>query len=400
LTQNKNSDKIIHHLPNFANENLWEVEMKQEKTLSVFDKYLSLFVILCMISGAYLGIKFPSAVNVLSRWSVAQVSIPIAIVLWIMIFPMMVQIDFDRLKEIRNSPTALWITLVVNWLIKPFSMYLIAVLFFRFVFGRFISPDVAQGYIAGAVLLGAAPCTAMVFVWSYLSGGDPNYTLVQVAVNDLVVILAYAPIVKFLLNLNKMVVPYSTVFFSVIIYVVIPVTLGYLFRKWALKNKGEEWLENVFVRDMKNITIIGLLLTLIVIFMFQGEKIYNNPKDILLIIIPLVIQTYFIFGIGFVLTRIFKVRYEYAAPATMVGASNFFELAVATAIILFGLGSPATLATVVGVLVEVPVMLSLVDIMKRSRNLYAVYEPKKVFAPEELSTNIAYKDIENDRKDN
>jgi ACR3 family arsenite transporter len=400
LTQNKNSDKIIHHLPDFANENLWEVEMKQEKTLSVFDRYLSLFVILCMILGAYLGIKFPSAVNVLSRWSVAQVSIPIAIVLWIMIFPMMVQIDFDRLKEIRNSPTALWITLVVNWLIKPFSMYLIAVLFFRFVFGRFISPDVAQGYIAGAVLLGAAPCTAMVFVWSYLSGGDPNYTLVQVAVNDLVVILAYAPIVKFLLNLNKMVVPYSTVFFSVIIYVVIPVTLGYLFRKWALKNKGEEWLENVFVRDMKNITIIGLLLTLIVIFMFQGEKIYNNPKDILLIIIPLVIQTYFIFGIGFVLTRIFKVRYEYAAPATMVGASNFFELAVATAIILFGLGSPATLATVVGVLVEVPVMLSLVAIMKRSRNLYAAYEPKKVFAPEELSTNIAYKDIENDRKDN
>jgi len=374
--------------------------MKQEKTLSVFDRYLSLFVILCMILGAYLGIKFPSAVNVLSKWSVAQVSIPIAIVLWIMIFPMMVQIDFDRLKEIRNSPTALWITLVVNWLIKPFSMYLIAVLFFRFVFGRFISPDVAQGYIAGAVLLGAAPCTAMVFVWSYLSGGDPNYTLVQVAVNDLVVILAYAPIVKFLLNLNKMVVPYSTVFFSVIIYVVIPVTLGYLFRKWALKNKGEEWLENVFVRDMKNITIIGLLLTLIVIFMFQGEKIYNNPKDILLIIIPLVIQTYFIFGIGFVLTRIFKVRYEYAAPATMVGASNFFELAVATAIILFGLGSPATLATVVGVLVEVPVMLSLVAIMKRSRNLYAAYEPKKVFAPEELSTNIAYKDIENDRKDN
>lgn len=374
--------------------------MKQEKTLSVFDRYLSLFVILCMILGAYLGIKFPSAVNVLSRWSVAQVSIPIAIVLWIMIFPMMVQIDFDRLKEIRNSPTALWITLVVNWLIKPFSMYLIAVLFFRFVFGRFISPDVAQGYIAGAVLLGAAPCTAMVFVWSYLSGGDPNYTLVQIAVNDLVVILAYAPIVKFLLNLNKMVVPYSTVFFSVIIYVVIPVILGYLFRKWALKNKGEEWLENVFVRDMKNITIIGLLLTLIVIFMFQGEKIYNNPKDILLIIIPLVIQTYFIFGIGFVLTRIFKVRYEYAAPATMVGASNFFELAVATAIILFGLGSPATLATVVGVLVEVPVMLSLVAIMKRSRNLYAAYEPKKVFAPEELSTNIAYKDIENDRKDN
>ena len=374
--------------------------MKQEKTLSVFDRYLSLFVILCMILGAYLGIKFPSAVNVLSKWSVAQVSIPIAIVLWIMIFPMMVQIDFDRLKEIRNSPTALWITLVVNWLIKPFSMYLIAVLFFRFVFGRFISPDVAQGYIAGAVLLGAAPCTAMVFVWSFLSGGDPNYTLVQVAVNDLVVILAYAPIVKFLLNLNKMVVPYSTVFFSVIIYVVIPVTLGYLFRKWALKNKGEEWLENVFVRDMKNITIIGLLLTLIVIFMFQGEKIYNNPKDILLIIVPLVIQTYFIFGIGFVLTRIFKVRYEYAAPATMVGASNFFELAVATAIILFGLGSPATLATVVGVLVEVPVMLSLVAIMKRSRNLYAAYEPKKVFAPEELSTNIAYKDIENGRKDN
>lgn len=372
--------------------------MRQEKTLSVFDKYLSLFVVLCMVFGAYLGIKLPGVVNALSKFSVAQVSIPIAIVLWIMIFPMMVQIDFDRLREIKQSPKALWITLVVNWLIKPFSMYLIAVLFFRFIFGNLINTSVAQGYIAGAVLLGAAPCTAMVFVWSYLSGGDPNYTLVQVAVNDLVVILAYAPIVKFLLNLNKMVVPYSTVFFSVLIYVVIPVTLGYLFRKWALKNKGEEWLENVFVRDMKNVTIIGLLLTLIVIFMFQGEKILNNPKDIVLIMIPLIIQTYFIFSIGFILTKIYKVRYEYAAPATMVGASNFFELAVATAIILFGLASPATLATVVGVLVEVPVMLSLVAIMKKNKNQYRTYAPSEELIKVENPTGATPEIISRDEK--
>jgi ACR3 family arsenite transporter len=344
--------------------------MEKEKRLSVFDKYLSAFVVLCMILGAVLGVKFPKSVDILSKFSVAQVSIPIAIVLWIMIFPMMVQIDFSRIGEVRKSPQALWVTLVVNWLIKPFTMYLISVLFFKFLFVRLIPGSVSSGYIAGAVLLGAAPCTAMVFVWSYLAGGEPNYTLIQVAVNDLVVIAAYAPIVKFLLGLNKMVIPYSTVFCSVIIYVVIPVVIGYTFRKWAIKQKGEEWLENVFVKSMKNVTIIGLLATLIVIFMFQGNKILANPRDIFLIIIPLVVQTYLIFLIGFVSTKYFRIRYEFAAPATMVGASNFFELSVATAIILFGLGSPATLATVVGVLVEVPVMLSLVGIMKRSRHSF------------------------------
>lgn len=366
--------------------------MEKEKALSFFDKYLPAFVLTCMILGALLGVKFPQAVGVLGRLSVAQVSIPIAIVLWVMIFPMMVQIDFGRLKEVKRSPQALWITLVVNWLIKPFTMYLIAVFFFKFAFARFIPADLSSGYIAGAVLLGAAPCTAMVFVWSYLSNGDANYTLVQVAVNDLVVIAAFAPIVKFLLNLNKMVIPYSTVFFSVLIYVVIPVILGYSFRRWAIFRKGEEWLEKVFVRKMKDVTIVGLLLTLIVIFMFQGDKILSNPKDILLIIIPLVLQTYLIFFIGFVLTKLLKVKYEFAAPATMIGASNFFELSVATAIILFGLGSPATLATVVGVLVEVPVMLSLVFIMKRSRNMFAAYGEAKPVIQEDILPVASFKD--------
>ena len=340
--------------------------MAKRNMLSIFDKYLSVWVILCMILGVYFGVKFPSAVNTLGRLSVAQVSIPIAVVLWVMIFPMMVQIDFGKLKDVYKHPKAMWITLVVNWLIKPFTMFFFAVLFFKYIFLLFIPLPVASGYVAGAVLLGAAPCTAMVFVWSYLSGGDPNYTLAQVAVNDLVVIVAYAPIVKFLLGLNKMVIPYSTIFYSVVIYVLIPVVLGYISRKFIIRTKGKKWLTEVFVKEMKNVTIIGLLATLIVIFMFQGKAILHNPIAVMLIMVPLVIQTYFIFFTGFLMAKGLNVKYSLAAPATMIGASNFFELSVATAVILFGLGSPATLATVVGVLVEVPVMLSLVSIMKKS----------------------------------
>ena len=344
--------------------------MCKKSGLSVFDRYLSVWVILCMILGAYLGVKFPSVVKSLGRFSVAQVSIPIAVVLWIMIFPMMVQIDFGKLKEVYKHPKAMWITLIVNWLIKPFTMFFFAVLFFKFVFSSFIPTSTASGYVAGAVLLGAAPCTAMVFVWSYLSGGDPNYTLAQVAVNDLVVIVAYAPIVKFLLGLNEIVIPYSTVFYSVVIYVLIPVIFGYILRKFIVNTKGEEWLAKVFVKDMKTVTIIGLLLTLIVIFMFQGKAIMRDPIAVILIMMPLIIQTYFIFFVGFAMAKWSNVKYSLAAPATMIGASNFFELSVATAVILFGLGSPATLATVVGVLVEVPVMLSLVSIMKKSCSLF------------------------------
>jgi len=344
--------------------------MAKKSGLSFFDRFLSVWVALCMILGAYLGVKFPSAVKALGKFSIAQVSIPIAVVLWIMIFPMMVQIDFGKLKDVYRHPKAMWITLVVNWLIKPFTMFFFAVLFFKYIFSPFIPLKVASGYVAGAVLLGAAPCTAMVFVWSYLSGGDPNYTLAQVAVNDLVVIVAYAPIVKFLLGLNRMVIPYSTVFYSVVIYVLIPVILGYVFRKFIIKKKGEEWLKNVFVKDMKTVTVIGLLLTLVVIFMFQGKAIVSNPIAVILIMVPLIIQTYFIFFVGFVMAKRLNVRYSLAAPAIMIGASNFFELSVATAVILFGLGSPATLATVVGVLVEVPVMLSLVAIMKKSCSVF------------------------------
>jgi len=344
--------------------------MEEKKALSTFDKYLSIWVALCMAVGIFLGIKFPQAVSLLGKFSIAQVSIPIAVVLWVMIFPMMVQIDFTQLKSVRKEPIPLYITLFVNWIIKPFSMYLLSVLFFKFLFRPLITGENAQGFIAGAVLLGAAPCTAMVFVWSYLSGGDPLYTLIQVAVNDLVILVAFAPIVKFLLGLNKMVVPYSTIFYSVLIYVAIPVMLGYLARRYFVKTKGVDWLNNVFVKNMKNITIIGLFATLIVIFMFQGKIIVSNPFSIILIMVPLILQTYFIFFVGLFLTKLFKIRYELAAPATMIGASNFFELSVATAVILFGLSSPATLATVVGVLVEVPVMLSLVTIFRANRKAF------------------------------
>jgi len=367
--------------------------MGDRKLLSNFDKYLSIWVAICMIVGVIIGVEFPQAVNALGTLSIAQVSIPIAIVLWVMIFPMMVQIDFTQLRNVRKEPVPVYITLFVNWIIKPFSMYLLAVLFFKVLFKPLITPENAQGFIAGAVLLGAAPCTAMVFVWSYISGGDPLYTLIQVAVNDLVILVAFAPIVKFLLGLNKMVVPYSTIFYSVLIYVAIPVALGYFARKYFVNTKGIDWLNNVFVKSMKNATMIGLLAALVVIFMFQGKIIVSNPFSILLIMVPLVIQTYFIFFVGLLLTKWFKIRYELAAPATMIGASNFFELSVATAVILFGLSSPATLATVVGVLVEVPVMLSLVVIFIANRKAFD-FERKKSFAPVAGATAYSEKELD------
>jgi ACR3 family arsenite transporter len=372
-----------------------EEKTEEKKALSTFDKYLSIWVALCMAVGIILGVKFPQTVSFLGKLSIAQVSIPIAVVLWIMIFPMMVQIDFTQIKSVRKEPIPLYITLFVNWIIKPFSMYLLSVLFFKFLFRPFITGENAQGFVAGAVLLGAAPCTAMVFVWSYLSGGDPLYTLVQVAVNDLVVIVAFAPIVKFLLGLNKMVVPYSTIFYSVVIYVLIPVVLGYAARRHFIRTRGIDWLDNVFVKNMKNITMAGLLATLIVIFMFQGKIIVSNPFSIFLVMIPLILQTYFIFFVGILLTKLFKIRYELAAPAAMIGASNFFELAVATAVILFGLSSPATLATVVGVLVEVPIMLSLVAIFKANKKSFD-FDGKsaaKAFVHEGVLPGASNKDI-------
>ncbi|MBB6481181.1 ACR3 family arsenite efflux transporter [Spirochaeta isovalerica] len=341
-----------------------------EKKIGFFAKYLTVWVIICIGLGVLIGVLLPSVPKTLGRLEYARVSIPVAVLIWLMIFPMMLKVDFTSIMNAGKKPKGLIVTLVVNWLIKPFTMYLIAWFFLKIVFKAFIPADLATDYIAGAVLLGAAPCTAMVFVWSYLSDGDPGYTVVQVAINDLIILLAFAPIVAFLLGVSDVQVPMDTLFISVVLFVVIPLSAGFVTRNILIKSRGRDWFENVFCRKFDGITEAGLLLTLVIIFSFQGETILSNPLAILLIAIPLIIQTYFIFFIGFSWSRLWKVPYGIAAPSGMIGASNFFELAVAVSISLFGLSSGATLATVVGVLVEVPVMLSLVRIAKSMKSKY------------------------------
>lgn len=345
-------------------------EETKAKDLGFFEKYLTLWVGICIVVGVIIGRIWPAFPNTLSRWEYAQVSIPVAVLIWFMIYPMMVQIDFGSILNAGKRPKVLTVTLVTNWLIKPFTMYFFAWFFIRVVFNRFIPEPLGLQYLAGSILLGAAPCTAMVFVWSYLTKGDPGYTLVQVAVNDLVLIFAYAPIVMFLLGLSELSVPWDTILLSVILYIVIPLLAGYLSRRYLLKHKGVEWFEKVFLQKLSNFTIIGLLLTLIILFSFQGDVIINNPLHILLIAIPLTIQTIFIFALAYGWAKAWKIEHPVAAPAGMIGASNFFELAVATAISIFGLSSGAALATVVGVLVEVPVMLGLVAIANRTRHWF------------------------------
>ena len=347
-----------------------KVEPKEDEGLSIFEKYLSVWVALCIVTGVFIGRVWPAFPNTLSQWEYAQVSIPVAILIWFMIYPMMVQIDFGSILEAGKRPKGLTVTLVTNWLIKPFTMYFFGWLFIKVLFQNFIPADLGVQYVAGMILLGSAPCTAMVFVWSYLTDGDPAYTLIQVSVNDLVLIFAYAPLVMFLLGLSDLSVPWNTVLLSVILYIVIPLAAGYISRKYLIKNKGIDWFENVFLEKLGNFTIIGLLLTLIILFSFQGDVIVNNPVHILLIAIPLTIQTFFIFTIAYGWGKLWKIEHSVAAPAGMIGASNFFELAVATAISIFGLGSGAALATVVGVLVEVPVMLALVKIANKTRHWF------------------------------
>lgn len=339
---------------------------KEKRGLGYFEKYLTLWVAVCIVVGVLIGKFIPVFPNALSKFEYAKVSIPVAILIWLMIYPMMVQIDFKSIVNAGKKPKGLAVTLVVNWIIKPFTMYFFAWLFLKVIFGRILPADISTEYLAGAVLLGAAPCTAMVFVWSYLTKGDPGYTLVQVAVNDLVLLVAYAPIVMFLLRIGKITVPWNTVLLSVVLYIVIPLTLGYISRILIIKKKGMEWFENVFVKSLGRITVIGLLLTLIILFSFQGNVILENYFHIILIAIPFTIQTFFIFFIGYLWAKKWKIRHAVAAPAGMIGASNFFELAVAVAITLFGLKSGAALATVVGVLVEVPVMLTLVKIANKT----------------------------------
>ncbi len=338
--------------------------------LPFFERYLSLWVIFCIMAGIIIGKIFPAGVNFLSTLEISQVNIPVAVLIWLMIYPMMVQIDFSSIVKVGKKPKGLAVTLVVNWLIKPFTMAVFAVIFLKYLFAAFIDPALAKEYIAGAILLGAAPCTAMVFVWSYLTKGNPAHTLVQVAVNDLVILIAFVPIVKFLLGVNQITVPYDTLIYSTILFVVVPLTGGYLSRVYLLKRKGAEWFEQVFLKALKPITVIGLLLTLIILFAFQGNIILGNPLHILLIAVPLTIQTYFIFFIGYWWSKKWHLPHDIASPAALIGASNFFELSVAVAISLFGLKSGAALATVVGVLTEVPIMLSLVKFSNKTRHWF------------------------------
>jgi len=346
------------------------MEEKTKLGLGSFEKYLSLWVIICIALGVVIGKLLPAFPQTLSKFEYSHVSIPVAILIWLMIYPMMMEIDFGAVLEAGKKPKGLVITWVGNWLIKPFTMYLIASFFLTVIFAPWISAALAKDYLAGAILLGAAPCTAMVFVWSYLSGGDPNHTLIQVATNDLIILIAFAPIVSFLLGVSNIPVPYDTLILSVVLYVVIPLTAGYLTRRYLIKRKGLTWLERVFFPRLRNVTIIGLLLTLVILFSFQGDVILSNPVHILLIAIPLAIQTFLIFGICYGWAKLWKVKYSVAAPAALIGASNFFELAVAVAISLFGLSSGAALTTVVGVLEEVPIMLVLVKICLKTKNMF------------------------------
>ena len=346
------------------------MKKEQAEGIGFFEKYLSIWVLLCMAIGVLVGVYLPGIPKLLSRFEYANVSIPVAILIWLMIYPMMLKIDFESIKQVGQNPRGLIVTWVTNWLIKPFTMYGIAAFFLYVVFGNVIPADMAKEYLAGAVLLGAAPCTAMVFVWSNLTKGNPAYTLVQVATNDLIILAAFVPIVAFLLGINDITIPWTTLFLSVVLFVVIPLTAGWLSRRIITKNRGLDYFENTFIAKFNNVTVIGLLLTLIIIFSFQGKTIVENPINILLIAVPLTIQTFLIFFIAYGWSKLWKLPHDVAAPAGMIGASNFFELAVAVAISLFGLQSGATLATVVGVLTEVPVMLTLVKIANNTKKWF------------------------------
>lgn len=346
-------------------------ENYKEGGLGLFEKYLTIWVALCIVVGVLIGVYLPQIPQTLDKFTYAQVSIPVAILIWLMIYPMMLKIDFSAIKDAAKQKKGLIVTCGTNWLIKPFTMYAIAYFFLIIVFKNIIPADLAKEYLAGAVLLGAAPCTAMVFVWSHLTKGNPAYTLVQVAANDLILLIAFAPIVAFLLGVTNVAVPMDTLLLSVVLFVIIPFVAGYFSRTMIIKKKGLDYFENVFLAKFNGITIVGLLLTLVILFAFQGQKIIDNPVHIALIAIPLTIQTFFIFFLAYGWCKVWKLPHNVAAPAGMIGASNFFELAVAVAISLFGLNSGAALATVVGVLVEVPVMLCLVWIANKTRKHFS-----------------------------
>ena len=346
--------------------------MEKEKALDIsfFDRYLTLWVALCMVAGVLIGKFLPGIPALLGRFEYANVSIPIAVLIWLMIWPMMMKVDFASIKNVGKNPKGLYVTWITNWLIKPFTMFGIAAFFFYVVFKTLIPAELAKDYLAGAILLGAAPCTAMVFVWSHLTRGNPAYTVVQVATNDLIILPAFAPIVALLLGVSGIKIPWDTLLLSVALFVVVPLAGGILTRVHVIKTNGLDYLNTIFLPKFSRMTIGGLLLTLVLIFSLQGETIVKNPLHIVLIAVPLIIQTYLIFFIAYLAAKKLKLSHDIAAPAGMIGASNFFELSVAVAISLFGASSPVVLATIVGVLTEVPVMLHLVKIANRTTHWF------------------------------
>ena len=344
------------------------------KKLNLFERYLSLWVGACMLAGVLLGKLIPGLTDSLRGLEFgrgSQINAPIAVLIWLMITPMMMKVDFTSVRNVGKRPRGLLVTLFVNWVVKPFSMAFFAWLFFRHVFAGWISGAEANQYIAGAIILAAAPCTAMVFVWSYLTDGDPAYTLVQVSVNDLIMLFLFAPIVRFLVSgASSLSVPFLVLLYSVIAFIVIPLTAGVILRTWFIRRHGRDWFEKVLLPKFAPVTILALLATLVLIFAFQADNITSKFLHVVLIAVPILIQVYFNSSLAYGLMRLLKVEYSVAAPGALIGASNFFELAVATAIALFGPGSGAALATVVGVLIEVPVMLSVCAVCNRTRRWF------------------------------
>ena len=344
------------------------------KRLNYFERYLTIWVGACMVIGVLSGRALPSIVDSLRRLEFgagSQINIPIAVLIWLMIIPMMMKVDFASVREVGQRPRGLLVTLFVNWLVKPFSMAIIAALFFRYLFSPWMAPADADQYIAGCIILAAAPCTAMVFVWSYLTDGDPAYTLVQVSVNDLIMLFLFAPIVRLLVNgASSLHVPFEVLLWAVAIFIVIPLLTGTALRLWFIRNHGRQWFEQQLLPRFAPVSMMALLATLVFIFAFQADNILGKPFHVVLIAIPILIQVYFNSSLTYGLMKLLKVRHAVAAPGALIGASNFFELAVATAIALFGAGSGAALATVVGVLIEVPVMLSVCSFCNRTRHWF------------------------------
>jgi len=348
------------------------------KRLNFFERYLSVWVALCMVAGVILGKSFPDLTATLRTWEFAsgsQINIPIAVLIWLMIIPMMMKVDFASIRNVGRRPKGLLITLFINWVVKPFSMALWAWLFFRYVFAAWIGTDDASQYIAGTIILAAAPCTAMVFVWSYLTDGDPAYTLVQVSLNDLIMLVLFAPIVRFLVaGASSLHVPFQVLFYSVVVFIVIPLSVGVILRRWFVSRRGIQWFEQELLPHLAPVSMAALLVTLILIFAFQADNITNKFWHVVLIAVPILVQVYFNSSLTYWLMYLFRVPHNIASPGALIGASNFFELAVATAIALFGPESGAALATVVGVLIEVPVMLSVCAFCNRTRHWFAGFQ--------------------------